>query len=119
MDHWRGKHFFIQISAKDKVALYCQEDNSENCVHVGFCYALPQVYKALIKKGFRPPKYYAERRNIEGTIDYLEHRMRDNDRKDRKRRQKQGWSAEQIAQKETETVETIEDVRGRMLEPDA
>lgn len=57
MDNWKGNHFFVQISAEDKGALFCQEDGSTTCLHVGFCLALPQVYKALIRKGFIPGKF--------------------------------------------------------------
>jgi hypothetical protein len=29
--------------------LYCQEDASSECIHVGFCPSLPQVFKGPIK----------------------------------------------------------------------
>lgn len=55
MDREVGKHFFVQIASEHKNAkLYCQEDASKNCVHVGFALGLPQVYKLLVSKGMYP-----------------------------------------------------------------
>ena len=55
MDDWNRKHFFhVDILPGDQVVLYCQEDASSECIHVGFCLALPQVYQALIRKGYTP-----------------------------------------------------------------
>lgn len=36
--------------------LICDVDNKDDCVHIGFAYALPQVYKVMEKLGIRPPK---------------------------------------------------------------
>jgi hypothetical protein len=36
--------------------LVCDLDNSSNCIHVGFAYAIPEVYKVLGLMGKKPPK---------------------------------------------------------------
>lgn len=35
--------------------MFCQLCEENNCLHVGFAYALPEVYAALDKKGIREP----------------------------------------------------------------
>lgn len=40
----------------DKKILYCREHRSSDCVHVGFCFAIPDVYKVLVERGFKQPK---------------------------------------------------------------
>ena len=35
--------------------MFCQLCEEDNCLHVGFAYALPEVYAALSKKGIREP----------------------------------------------------------------
>ncbi len=55
MDNLIGRHIVIQISEKDeRPMLFCEEDSSAECLHVGFCLALPEVYKTLVGKGFTP-----------------------------------------------------------------
>lgn len=45
-DHGK-KERFIEVKIRDK-RLYClEDDNSEECIHVGFALALPEVRKAL------------------------------------------------------------------------
>ncbi|MGI9011088.1 MAG: hypothetical protein ACR2F1_07870 [Nitrososphaeraceae archaeon] len=34
--------------------LQCEKHKTNDCLHVGFCYAIPQVYVVLIEKGFKP-----------------------------------------------------------------
>lgn len=36
--------------------LYCQLCEESNCVHVGFVFALPEVYESLAKHGVKPPR---------------------------------------------------------------
>lgn len=54
-DNIKRKSVTVRIDNKGK-ALHCLEDNSTTCMHVGFCYAIDQVLKTLIDKGFRVPK---------------------------------------------------------------
>ncbi len=46
------------VSVKDK-AWTCDIDQRDDCVHIGFAYALPQVYKVMDKLGIRAPKVKA------------------------------------------------------------
>ena len=43
----------VEIQVVDK-ELHCREDDTTNCVHIGFCYAVPEVYKKLMEIGFKP-----------------------------------------------------------------
>jgi hypothetical protein len=55
-DHLKNKSIEIYIDTKEK-KLHCEADNkSANCLHVGFCFAIPEVYKVLIERGFKEPK---------------------------------------------------------------
>jgi len=36
--------------------LYCRLDEKPDCVHVGFAYSLPKVYKVMQELGIKPPK---------------------------------------------------------------
>jgi hypothetical protein len=36
--------------------LYCDVDDSTRCVHVGFAYALPEMYSVLKKLGYKNPR---------------------------------------------------------------
>lgn len=56
MDNLKRKHVFVNICREGK-ALYCEEDASTDCMHVGFCLALPKVYKVMLDRGFTPPIY--------------------------------------------------------------
>jgi hypothetical protein len=38
-----------------KGELVCDLDNSNNCIHIGFAYAIPEVYKVLGLMGKKPP----------------------------------------------------------------
>jgi hypothetical protein len=71
MDNLTGKHVVIQISRKGSgkpgQALYCEQHLSTDCLHVGFCQALPEVFKVLISKGFTPSS-----EGREGHSKYLE-----------------------------------------------
>ena len=47
-DNKLGRMIEVQILAKEK-DLFCTYDKRSDCVHVGFAYAIPQVY-AVMKK---------------------------------------------------------------------
>jgi hypothetical protein len=53
-DHYQNGRYFVELSARPGAMVFCQEDASTICMHVGFCLALPEVHKALIAKGIRP-----------------------------------------------------------------
>jgi hypothetical protein len=53
MDNFIGKHVFVYFHDSH---LYCEEHEDVQCDHVGFCYALPDVYKTLIARGLRPKR---------------------------------------------------------------
>ncbi|MEM3084562.1 MAG: hypothetical protein QXU32_07895 [Nitrososphaerales archaeon] len=36
--------------------LWCREDNTDDCDHIGFCWGQSDLYKELKKHGFKPPK---------------------------------------------------------------
>jgi hypothetical protein len=36
--------------------MYCRYCERDDCLHVGFCFAIREVNKILIERGFRPPK---------------------------------------------------------------
>ncbi|MFQ5920520.1 MAG: hypothetical protein ACE5JV_00710 [Nitrososphaerales archaeon] len=44
MDNKKNRIAEVQIKGKE---LYCLLDERNDCVHVGFAYSLPEVYKAL------------------------------------------------------------------------
>ena len=46
------------VTVREK-SLTCDVDQKDDCVHVGFAYALPEVYKLMEKLGIRPPKVKA------------------------------------------------------------
>ncbi len=51
------KHQYVNVYVDDKEKqLRCDADNSTDCYHVGFCYAIKEVYEILIDHGFRPPR---------------------------------------------------------------
>jgi hypothetical protein len=54
-DNRINKPISIFINGKRK-ELQCEEDQKIDCIHVGFCYAIPEIYQALIDHGFRPPR---------------------------------------------------------------
>jgi len=56
-DHFLGKTVEIEVHEK---MMYCREDEESDCVHIGFCFAIPEVYKILGERGFKPPKVKAK-----------------------------------------------------------
>jgi hypothetical protein len=39
-----------------KKIMYCRHCERDDCLHVGFCFAIREVNKILIERGFKPPK---------------------------------------------------------------
>lgn len=68
-DHYQNGRFFVELSTRPEAMVFCQEEASTICMHVGYCLALPEVHRALINKGFTPSKYVSMRKNLE----YAEH----------------------------------------------
>jgi len=54
-DHRIKQSVDVYINGKKK-ELQCQADERTDCLHVGFCYAIAEVYKVLIEHGFKEPK---------------------------------------------------------------
>ena len=55
-DHERRKSLAVYIDSLKK-KLYCEYHNDKtDCLHVGFCLGIPEVYRLLIKDGFKSPK---------------------------------------------------------------
>lgn len=58
-----GNRVVIRDNKKNRIAevqikggeLYCLLDERNDCVHVGFVYSLPEVYKPLYDRGGKPP----------------------------------------------------------------
>lgn len=51
-DYSADKHVFVNINSKEK-RLECEKDSSSKCIHVGYCLAIPSVFRILIKNGFK------------------------------------------------------------------
>jgi hypothetical protein len=45
----------IYINSKRK-ELQCDFCEKNDCLHIGFCFAVPEIYKVLIENGFRPKR---------------------------------------------------------------
>lgn len=54
-DHLKHRSVDVHIDGENR-KLYCEVDKKSDCVHVGFCFAVPEVYKVLIEEGFKEPK---------------------------------------------------------------
>lgn len=113
-DNWQGKHFFVEISSKANGTLYCQEDASSTCLHVGYGLALPQVYKALIQKGFRPPEFYILTRVVDKTIDRLE-----GDDMKRRRKESRKQKSRLPSYDTDDKQQDYDKIKNRLVEPDA
>ncbi len=44
----------VQVKEDGSFSLFCDLDQSDSCVHVGFVFALPQFYRILKEKGIKP-----------------------------------------------------------------
>ncbi|MGC8600701.1 MAG: hypothetical protein ACP5LX_06600 [Nitrososphaeria archaeon] len=54
INDWKQRRIAgVSVNMKEdgSFSLFCDLDQSENCVHVGFVFALPQFYKILKEKG--------------------------------------------------------------------
>lgn len=54
-DYKLKKSIDISIN-RAKKELQCETDKRNDCLHIGFCYAIPEAYKILIDYGFKNPK---------------------------------------------------------------
>lgn len=54
-DNTMNRLVTIYINSKKK-ELQCDFCEKTDCLHIGFCFAVPEIYKVLIENGFRPTK---------------------------------------------------------------
>ena len=54
-DNTMNRLVTIFINSKNK-ELQCDFCEKTDCLHIGYCYAVPEIYKVLIENGFRPNK---------------------------------------------------------------
>lgn len=54
-DYFEDRIVEVEIHS-DMKSLYCRYCSTDNCKHVGFCFAIREVYLELRKRGFRLPK---------------------------------------------------------------
>ena len=45
----------VELTFRNEV-LFCGRDNSDNCVHIGFAWSIPKVYKVMRAHGQKMPK---------------------------------------------------------------
>ena len=45
----------VELTLRDN-ALYCGRDRSDNCVHIGFAWAIPKVYRFMDAHGSKMPR---------------------------------------------------------------
>lgn len=55
-DNRTGRIAGISIGGKGGKELQCDVDDRNDCVHVGFAYSIPTVYKVMAKLGIPAPK---------------------------------------------------------------
>ena len=53
-DHKLQEPVSIFLDGPNK-CLKCSKCKRQECLHIGFCFAIPEVYKVLIKHGFKTP----------------------------------------------------------------
>jgi hypothetical protein len=51
----RVKGSMVELVVKDG-DLFCTEDHSKDCSHIGFAWAIPAVYDVMRARGRKPPK---------------------------------------------------------------
>lgn len=51
----RNKNRLIELTVHEG-DLWCDVDRAKDCVHVGFAWAIPQVYQIMKAHGRKPPK---------------------------------------------------------------
>ncbi|MFQ5969285.1 MAG: hypothetical protein ACE5J2_02160 [Nitrososphaerales archaeon] len=54
-DNFSKSTIDVEIHGGERM-LWCREDKTDDCDHIGFCWAQSDVYKELRKHGFKPPK---------------------------------------------------------------
>lgn len=45
----------VELTFQDNV-LFCDHDHTDNCVYIGFAWALPKVYKLMVARGLGQKK---------------------------------------------------------------
>ena len=57
-DHFEDRIVEVEIHDQGigKRFLYCRHCERDDCLHVGFCFAIREVNKILVEKGFKKPK---------------------------------------------------------------
>lgn len=53
-DHKLKEPIPVYLDGPDKV-LKCSKCKRTDCLHIGYCFAIPEVYKVLIQNGFKEP----------------------------------------------------------------
>ncbi len=43
----------LKVNPDGSFKLFCEFDNSDSCVHVGYAYSLPELYRMLKEKGIK------------------------------------------------------------------
>ena len=54
-DHFINRIVEVQVVPEGKF-LYCRHCGRDDCLHVGFCFAIREVNKILVEKGFKQPR---------------------------------------------------------------
>ncbi|MEM2566357.1 MAG: hypothetical protein QXY85_06025 [Candidatus Nitrosocaldus sp.] len=54
-DHFIDRIVEVQVVPEGKF-LYCRYCERDDCLHVGFCFAIREVNKVLVERGFKQPK---------------------------------------------------------------
>ena len=54
-DHFIDRIVEVQVVPEGKF-LYCRHCERDDCLHVGFCFAIREVNKILVEKGFKKPR---------------------------------------------------------------
>ncbi len=52
-DHFIDR--IVEVEVHDRM-LYCRYHGNSECAHIGFCFAVPEIYTVLSEKGFKQPK---------------------------------------------------------------
>lgn len=69
-DHKLKEPVPVYLDGPDK-CLKCSKCKTQNCIHIGFCFAIPEVYKVLIKHGFKEPIVLKKSRRIAAMLPFL------------------------------------------------
>ncbi|MEM4364994.1 MAG: hypothetical protein QW776_00010 [Candidatus Nitrosocaldus sp.] len=60
-DYFIDRIVEVQVVPKGKF-LYCRYCERDDCLHVGFCFAIREVNKVLVERGFKQPKVSKEKK---------------------------------------------------------